>query len=84
MSGKFIHGILEKSTPSHFIEPELTRVRNRPDFTNTEPAAEIGPFPQWHDKKKIVAMDPLGHMAPWLFKDIIEKENGSSRYHRLK
>ena len=58
------------------LEPELTRARNRPDFTNTEPAAEIGPFPQWHDKKKIVAMDPLGHMAPWLFRDIIEKENG--------
>ena len=50
----------------------------RPDFTNTEPAANIGPFPQWADKKKIVSMDPLGHLAPWLFKDIIEKENGMS------
>jgi hypothetical protein len=49
---------------------------NRPDFTNTEPAANIGPFPQWADKKKIVSMDPLGHLAPWLFKDTIEKENG--------
>jgi GTP cyclohydrolase N terminal len=49
---------------------------SRPDFTNTEPAANIGPFPQWADKKKIVSMDPLGHLAPWLFKDIIEKENG--------
>jgi hypothetical protein len=48
----------------------------RPDFTNTEPAANIGPFPQWADKKKIVSMDPLGHLAPWLFKDTIEKENG--------
>lgn len=48
---------------------------HRPDFTNTEPAANIGPFPQWGDKKKIVAMDPWGHMAPWLFRDIIEKEN---------
>ncbi|EON96149.1 putative gtp cyclohydrolase ii protein [Phaeoacremonium minimum UCRPA7] len=48
---------------------------HRPDFTNTEPAANIGPFPQWGDKKKIVAMDPWGHLAPWLFKDIIEKEN---------
>ncbi len=45
-------------------------------FTNTEPAVEIGPFPQWSDKKKIVAMDPWGHLAPFLFKDIIEKENG--------
>lgn len=51
---------------------------SRPDFTNTEPAANIGPFPQWADKKKIVSMDPLGHLAPWLFKDTIEKENGKS------
>jgi len=51
---------------------------HRPDFTNTEPAANIGPFPQWADKKKIVSMDPLGHLAPWLFKDTIEKENGRS------
>ncbi len=36
----------------------------------------IGPFPQWYDKKKIVAMDPWGHLAPFLFKDVIEKENG--------
>jgi len=49
---------------------------DRPDFTNTEPAENIGPFPQWSDPKKIVAMDPLGHLAPWLYKDIIEKENG--------
>ncbi|KAJ0117654.1 GTP cyclohydrolase II [Diaporthe amygdali] len=48
---------------------------HRPDFTNTEPAAEIGPFPQWGDKKKIVAMDPWGHVAPWLFKDLVEGED---------
>ncbi|KAK0099652.1 Uracil-regulated protein 1 [Cadophora gregata] len=51
------------------------KVDHRPDFTNTEPAANIGPFPQWADKKKIVSMDPLGHLAPWLFKDIMQKEN---------
>ncbi|KAJ4328473.1 hypothetical protein N0V84_001157 [Fusarium piperis] len=50
---------------------------HRPDFTNTEPAANIGPFPQWGDPSKIVAMDPWGHLAPWLFKDTIEKDNGS-------
>ncbi|WZH45173.1 GTP cyclohydrolase N terminal-domain-containing protein [Fusarium acuminatum] len=50
---------------------------HRPDFTNTEPAANLGPFPQWGDKKKIVAMDPWGHLAPWLFKDTIEKDNVS-------
>ena len=45
-----------------------------PDFTNTEPAVSIGPFPQWADGKKIVAMDPLGHLAPWLYKDLMQKE----------
>lgn len=49
-----------------------------PDFTNTEPAVNIGPFPQWGDKKKIVAMDPWGHMVPWLFKDMMDKDNGMS------
>jgi GTP cyclohydrolase II len=48
---------------------------HRPDFTNTEPAAQIGPFPQWSDPRKIVAMDPLGHLSPFMFKDIIEGEN---------
>ncbi|KAK0720483.1 GTP cyclohydrolase N terminal-domain-containing protein [Lasiosphaeris hirsuta] len=49
---------------------------HRPDFTNSEPAVNIGPFPQWGDKKKIVAMDPWGHVVPWQWKDVIEKENG--------
>lgn len=53
------------------------RVR-RPDFTNTEPVASIGPFPQWGDKKKIVAMDPWGHIAPWLFKDMVQGEDSMS------
>lgn len=48
----------------------------RPDYTNTEPAAQIGPFPQWGDPKKIVAMDPFGHLAPWLFKDMMDQGNG--------
>lgn len=48
---------------------------HRPDFTNTEPAINIGPFPQWGDKKKIVAMDPWGHQVPWLFKEVMDKEN---------
>ncbi|KAI0167050.1 GTP cyclohydrolase N terminal-domain-containing protein [Hypoxylon sp. FL1284] len=50
---------------------------HRPDFTNTEPAVNIGPFPSWGDKKKIVAMDPWGHLPAWLFKDLIEKEDGT-------
>lgn len=52
---------------------------DRPDFTNTEPAAKIGPFPQWGDKKKIVAMDPWGHLTPWQYRDVMEKANSASR-----
>lgn len=48
---------------------------HKPDFTNTEPAVNIGPFPQWSDPKKIVAMDPWGHVVPWIHKDFIDKEN---------
>ncbi|TQW11190.1 GTP cyclohydrolase II [Cordyceps javanica] len=48
---------------------------HRPDYTNTEPAANIGPFPQWGDKNKIVAMDPWGHLTPWQYQDIMQKEN---------
>jgi hypothetical protein len=46
-----------------------------PDFTNTQPAVDIGPFPQWSDPTKIVAMDPLGHLAPFLFKETIQRES---------
>ena len=31
------------------------------DFTNTEPAAAIGPYPQWGEAGKIVSLDPFGH-----------------------
>jgi GTP cyclohydrolase II len=31
-----------------------------PDLTNTAPAERIGPFPQWSDPEKIVALDPWG------------------------
>jgi GTP cyclohydrolase N terminal len=51
------------------------KIDHKPDFTNTEPAATIGPFPQWSDSKKIVSMDPFGHLAPWLYNDYINKEN---------
>jgi GTP cyclohydrolase II len=51
-------------------------IDHKPDFTNTEPAATIGPFPDvWGDAKKIVSMDPYGHLAPWLYKGIIDSEN---------
>lgn len=50
-------------------------VDHRPDFTNTHPAANIGPFPAWGDPKKIVSMDPFGHLAPWLYKEVIQNED---------
>ncbi|OAA56988.1 GTP cyclohydrolase [Niveomyces insectorum RCEF 264] len=57
------------------LASQQLKIDHRPDFTNTEPAVNIGPFPQWYDKKKIVAMDPWGHLSPFLFKDIMDKEN---------
>lgn len=57
---------------SHHLDLE-----HKPDFTNTEPAANIGPFPAWNDKSKIVAMDPWGHLAPWLFSDLVSPADGS-------
>jgi GTP cyclohydrolase II len=39
----------------------------RPDLTNTHPAADIGPFPQWTDPQKIVSLDPWGHLAAEAF-----------------
>ncbi|KXL46349.1 hypothetical protein M433DRAFT_149406 [Acidomyces richmondensis BFW] len=56
------------------VASEQLNTDHKPDFTNTEPAADIGPFPAWSDPKKIVAMDPWGHLAPWLYKDIINKQ----------
>jgi hypothetical protein len=37
----------------------------------------IGPFPAWGDRKKIVAMDPWGHVAPWAFSDSMAGDNGA-------
>jgi GTP cyclohydrolase II len=50
-------------------------LEHKPDFTNTEPATVIGPFDTWGDKKKIVAMDPFGHLAPWLYSDLIKSQD---------
>jgi GTP cyclohydrolase II len=35
----------------------------RPDLTNTHPAAAIGPFPQWSEPRRIVSLDPWGHLV---------------------
>ena len=40
---------------------------HRPDLTDTSPAEEIGPHPQWADPDKIVSLDPWGHMVAAVF-----------------
>ena len=39
----------------------------RPDLTNTQPAAAIGPFPQWREPRRIVSLDPWGHLVAEYF-----------------
>jgi GTP cyclohydrolase II len=43
--------------------------RHRPDLTDTEPSAAIGPFPSWFDPGKIVTFDPWGHRVATDFGD---------------
>src|SRR5215470_17413213 len=43
----------------------------RPDLTNTHPAVPIGPFPQWSDPGRIVALDPWGHLVAETFRSEI-------------
>ena len=40
----------------------------RPDLTNTYPAETIGPFAQWREPKRIVSLDPWGHLVAENFK----------------
>ncbi|KAI1180931.1 GTP cyclohydrolase N terminal-domain-containing protein [Nemania sp. FL0916] len=74
-NGKLAHGGSYSIYFALALASKQLNVNHRPDFTNTEPAANIGPFPQWSDKKKIVAMDPWGHLAPWLYGDVMQREN---------
>src|SRR5437763_137588 len=39
----------------------------RPDLTNTHPAVKLRPFPQWLDPRRIVSLDPWGHLAAETF-----------------
>ncbi|KAI8374149.1 GTP cyclohydrolase N terminal-domain-containing protein [Radiomyces spectabilis] len=41
---------------------------HRPNFEMTEPTFQVGPHASWFDPKKIVSLDPWGHLAPMLFK----------------
>ena len=42
-----------------------------PDYTNTHPAAAIGPHAQWADADKVVSLDPYGHLVGDAFADAI-------------
>jgi GTP cyclohydrolase II len=41
---------------------------HRPDLTNTDPVATVGPFDAWYDEKKIVSLDCFGHLVGSAFK----------------
>jgi GTP cyclohydrolase II len=44
---------------------------HRPDLTDTAPAARIAPNPQWAKPKKIVSIDPWGHLVGEVFAEHI-------------
>src|SRR5262249_45448987 len=44
---------------------------SRPDLTNTAPAVDIGPHPQWSDPGRIVSLDPWGHRVAEDFREEI-------------
>ncbi len=46
---------------------------HKADLTNTAPTETIGPHPQWSDTDKIVSLDPFGHLAGEVFKDLIDQ-----------
>src|SRR6478609_3684294 len=39
------------------------------DLTDTAPVVDIGPHPQWFDARKIVSLDPWGHLIGEAFRD---------------
>lgn len=49
------------------LDPE-----HRPDLTNTSPPEVIGPHKQWGDPKRIVSLDPWGHMVSTVFSEEIK------------
>ena len=48
---------------------------HRPDLTDTAPVAVIGPWPQWADPKKIVSLDPYGHLVGEVFAEQIARRH---------
>ncbi len=46
---------------------------HRPDLTDTAPAVRILPSAQWADPRKIVSLDPWGHLVGEVFADEIRR-----------
>jgi len=44
-----------------------------PDLRNTEPVFDMGPFDSWKDPKKIVTIDPWGHVPTEVFSEYYKK-----------
>ncbi len=42
---------------------------HRADLTDTAPTQAIGPYPSWHDPKRIVSLDPWGALVASAFAD---------------
>ncbi len=44
---------------------------HKADLTNTAPAAQIGPHPGWFDPKKIISLDPFGHLVSARYQEYV-------------
>ena len=44
-----------------------------PNLNKTAPTDDFGPFPQWKDPKKIVTIDPWGHLVTDVFGNYLKK-----------
>lgn len=46
---------------------------HRPDLTNTDPPAIVGPYPSWGDPEKIVSLDPFGAKVGEVFQPLLDQ-----------
>ena len=51
------------------LDPE-----HKPDLKDTSPVTPVGPFPSWHDPKRIVSIDPFGATISENYGDLIDKD----------
>ncbi len=45
----------------------------KPDYHNTTPVFNVGPYPQWTDVTKIATIDPFGHLVSEVFEEYLKK-----------